>query len=324
MSNATVTFIGADNKVTTTMADERALYLKMFAGEVLTAFPEYTVFSDKQKVKTATNGKSQQFPLIGRMPAAEYHTPGQQILGQEAPLAERVITIDRLLISHLFIDNLDEKLAHFEARGEISRNMSRRLAQTYDNHVARNLVEAANTATGITGDSTLAGSKITDAEFGSATAATKLAAWVDGLFYCAELMDGKYINDGTRWCAMKPSNYYFLVRQAQSSGYSLIDKDIDGQGSISKGNIASLAGISLLSFPDLPTADYSAEDFHTTNCSNTVGIVWTKSAVGTVKAFDIGVETEYKVDRQGTLVVAKYAMGHGVLQPECAIQLETA
>ena len=63
MSNATVTFIGADNKATATMAEERELYLKMFAGEVLTAFPEFTVFSDKQKVKTATNGKTQQFPF---------------------------------------------------------------------------------------------------------------------------------------------------------------------------------------------------------------------------------------------------------------------
>ncbi len=324
MANATVTFIGADNKVTTDMAAERSLFLKMFAGEVLTAFPEFTIFVDKHKVKTATNGKSCQFPLIGRMPAAEYHIPGEQILGQEAPLAERVITIDRLLISHIFTDNLDEKLSHFEARGELSRNMSRRLAQTYDNHVGRNLILAATSATAITGDNTLAGSVVTDAEFASATAATKLAAWVDGLFYGAELFDGKYVNDGTRWCAMKPADYYFLVRQAQSSGYSLIDKDIDGQGSIATGRIAMLGGIKLESFPDLPATDYSGEDFHAVDCSNTVGIIWTRSAAGTTKAFDIGVETEYKVDRQGTLIVAKYAMGHGVLQPECAIQFKTS
>ncbi|TES90506.1 MAG: hypothetical protein E3J94_04910 [Desulfobacteraceae bacterium] len=104
----------------------------------------------------------------------------------------------------------------------------------------------------------------------------------------------------------------------------MIDKDIDGKGSISEGSIASIGGISLNSFPDMPTTDYSGEDFHNIDCSNTVAIIWTRSAVGTVKAFDIGVETEYKVDRQGTLVVAKYAMGHGVLQAECAIQAVTA
>jgi len=324
MTAATVTFIGADNKVVTTMADERALYLKMFAGEVLTAFPEYTIFVERHKVKGATNGKSAQFPLIGRMPPAEYHVPGEQILGQEAPLSERVISIDRLLISHLFVDNLDEKISHFEARSELSQNMSRRLAQTYDNHIGRNLIKAANTATAITGDSTLAGTVITDADLGSAVAQTKLTAWVDQLFTCAETFDDKWVNDGSKWCALKPTNYYFLIRNAMSSGYALIDKDIDGDGSISKGIIRGLAGIRLISFTGLPTADYTAEDFHAVDCLNTVGIVWTKSAVGTVKAFDIGVETEYKVDRQGTLIVAKYAMGHDVLQPECSIQMKTA
>jgi len=58
MSNATVTFIGANDGVTTDMAAERALYLKMFAGEVLTAFPEYTIFVDKHKVKSSNNGKT--------------------------------------------------------------------------------------------------------------------------------------------------------------------------------------------------------------------------------------------------------------------------
>lgn len=222
------------------------------------------------------------------------------------------------------MDALDEKLAHFEARGELSRNMSIRLAQTYDNHVARNLVEASNTATAIASDSTLAGTHITDAEFASVVPATKLAAWVDGLFYCREIMDGKWVNDGTIWAAMLPNMYYFLIQQAMASGYSLIDTRIDGAGSISKGKITELAGTQLISFPGLPVTDYTGEDFHAINCENTVGLVWTKSAVGTVKAFDIGVETEYQVSRQGTLVVAKYAMGHGVLQPECAIQLETA
>ena len=34
MSNAAVTWIGADNGVNSTEAEQRALYLKMFSGEV--------------------------------------------------------------------------------------------------------------------------------------------------------------------------------------------------------------------------------------------------------------------------------------------------
>lgn len=258
------------------------------------------------------------------MPAAEYHAPGTEILGQEAPLAERTITVDRLLISHLFVDNLDEKLAHFEARGELARNMSIRLSQTYDNHVARNILKAAGTATPIASDTTMGGLVITDADLISATVATKLDAWVENLFACRVNFDNKWVNDGEIYCGIKPATYYFLIRNAMTSGYSLIDSRIGGEGSISKGSMGDLAGIKLISFPGLPDANYTAEAFHKVDCRNTVGLVWTKGAAGTVKVFDIGVETEYQISRQGTLVVAKYAMGHDVLQAECAIQLRSS
>jgi hypothetical protein len=47
-------------------------------------------------------------------------------------------------------------------------------------------------------------------------------------------------------------------------------------------------------------------------------------AVGTVKLIDLAVETEYDMRRQGYLTLAKYAMGHGILRPECAVEIKTA
>jgi hypothetical protein len=41
-----------------------------------------------------------------------------------------------------------------------------------------------------------------------------------------------------------------------------------------------------------------------------------KSAVATVKLLDLGMEAAYDIRRQGTLMVAKYAVGHGSLRPE--------
>ena len=46
------------------------------------------------------------------------------------------------------------------------------------------------------------------------------------------------------------------------------------------------------------------------------------SAIGTVKLLDLATESDYKVELQGSLFVAKYAMGHGVLRPEAAFQIE--
>ena len=45
------------------------------------------------------------------------------------------------------------------------------------------------------------------------------------------------------------------------------------------------------------------------------------SAIGTVKLMDLAVESEYSMQKQATLMLAKYAMGHGVLRPEAAIKI---
>ena len=66
---------------------------------------------------------------------AEYHVPGQSILGNSdgaPPVAEKTITCDDLLISSAFVYELDETLAHYDLRGEISRKIGYALAEKYD------------------------------------------------------------------------------------------------------------------------------------------------------------------------------------------------
>jgi hypothetical protein len=46
-------------------------------------------------------------------------------------------------------------------------------------------------------------------------------------------------------------------------------------------------------------------------------------AVGTVKLMDLAMEAEYQTRFQGTLMVARYAVGHGILRPECAVEIVT-
>ncbi len=62
------------------------------------------------------------------------HTPGNSILGNSdgaPPVAEKTITCDELLISSAFVYELDETLAHFELRGEISKKIGYALAEKY-------------------------------------------------------------------------------------------------------------------------------------------------------------------------------------------------
>ena len=53
MANATPSRLGALNGG----SDKDALFLKVFSGEVLTAFEQQTVMMDKHHVRTIANGK---------------------------------------------------------------------------------------------------------------------------------------------------------------------------------------------------------------------------------------------------------------------------
>ena len=132
--------------------DKRALYLKLFSGEMFKGFQRNTIARDLVMKRTLTNGKSVQFIFTGRT-TAEYHTPGNSILGNTdgaPPVAEKTITIDDLLISSAFVYELDETLAHYELRGEISKKIGYALAQKYDRLIFRAIAKGARQASPIT------------------------------------------------------------------------------------------------------------------------------------------------------------------------------
>lgn len=106
MANATVSRLGQANL----SGDTDALFLKVFSGEVLTAFEEANVFdASKHMVRSIAHGKSASFPVTWKV-TSSYHTPGVEITGGQVRHGERVITIDGLLIAPVFIANIDEAM----------------------------------------------------------------------------------------------------------------------------------------------------------------------------------------------------------------------
>ena len=119
--------------------DARALYLKLFSGEMFKGFEYNAIARDLVMKRTLTGGRSMQFIYTGRT-TAEYHTPGQAILGNSngaPPVAEKTITVDDLLISSAFVYDLDETLSHYDLRSEISKKIGYALAQKYDRLIFR-------------------------------------------------------------------------------------------------------------------------------------------------------------------------------------------
>ena len=293
-----------------------ALFLKVWAGETLAAFLDANIFLDKHVVRTIASGKSAQFPNSWKG-GSQYHTPGAEIVGMAVAHNERVIAIDSLLIADRFLASIDEAMNHFDVRSLYTTDAGRALARQFDRNLAQVIVLAARTAANITGAN--GGTVITAT--GSKTSASTL---VDGIVSAAQVLDEKDVPSEDRFCALAPSQYYQIV----NSSTKALNRDYnrpEGNGSFASGDVFSIAGIKLVKSNHMPTTNVTTGPAaYQGNFTNTTAFVWQKMAVGTVKLMDLAVEGQYEIRRQGHLIVAKYAMGHGVLRPECSIEIANA
>lgn len=320
MTNVTASRLGVVNKATpANNAAASALFLKVFAGEVLTAFDEVNVMKDLHVSRSIASGKSASFPVTGKANAA-YHTVGTPLLGtQQIAHNEVVINIDDVLIADTFIANIDEAKLHWDVRAEYSRLLGMALAKEFDTRTMRVGLLGARSAATVTGGN--GGSALV-----SATSKTSGAALAAAIFDAAKAMDEKDVPENERVAIVAPAQYYNLVQET-----SVINRDWGGAGVYAEGTVLKVAGIQIVKSNNLPTTNVAAvsgeNNTYSGNFSTTAALVMQKSAIGTVKLMDLAVERtsgDFEVMYQGTLMAAKYAMGHGILRPECAVEIKTA
>jgi len=254
---------GADNATrsgsTFTTTERRALFLKLFSGEMFKGFQRNTIARDLVTKRTLKNGKSLQFIYTGRT-TSEYHTPGQSILGNSdnaPPVAEKTITVDDLLISSAFVYELDETLSHYDLRGEISKKIGYALAENYDRKIFRAITKAARKASPITktGYVEPGGTQI---QVGSATNSGAEAYDPDKLvtaFYdAAAALDEKGVSTEGRVAVLNPRQYYALIKGLDGSGIGayLVNRDEQGDALQSGKGVFEIAGIKIFKSMNIP------------------------------------------------------------------------
>jgi hypothetical protein len=335
--------------------DVNALFLKKFAGEILTTFEENNIFKSLHTVRTIENGKSAQFPVTG-IASASYYTPGQSIADagnsylSDIKKNEKVITIDDVLLASTFLSNIDDVKNHYDIRSVYASELGKALALRFDSALAKVFIAAARETTpNVTGgklggildvSANAMGTGADSADDSDDTDPTG-AELVAALFTAAQKLDENDVPSDGRFAVLRPQEYYKLITGGSGSlviNTSAVNKDVGGLGSIASGNIPQVAGITIYKSNHLPSTDLSggagvdaggSNDVfgaggvgYDGDFTNSLGIVAHPAAVGTVKLLDLATESEYQIERQGTLFVAKYAMGHGILRPECAIELQ--
>tara|TARA_R100001082_G_scaffold75557_2_gene43766 strand:+ start:1 stop:1080 length:1080 start_codon:yes stop_codon:yes gene_type:complete len=241
----------------------------MFKG-----FQHNTIARDLVTRRTLKNGRSLQFIYTGRT-KSEFHIPGQSILGNNEsspPVAEKTITVDDLLISSAFVYELDETLAHYDLRGEISRKIGYALAENYDRRIFRAITKAARQPSPVTMSNFVepGGSVI---KVGTGASTNKADAYDAGklitAFYdAAATLDEKGISQDGRVAVINPRQYYSLIQNAKD-GAGLINRDATGAALQSGQGVIEIAGIKIFKSMNIPfLGKYGTDPAQNTSKSN--------------------------------------------------------
>ena len=355
---AQLTVPGSDNFG----ADRRALYLKLFSGEMFKGFQNNTIARDLIMKRTLKNGKSLQFIFTGRT-KSEFHTPGNSILGDTngaPPVAEKTITCDDLLISSAFVYELDEVLAHYDLRSEISRKIGYALAEKYDRLAFRAITRGARKASPITATNYVepGGTQIrvgTTANDSDAYAAANL---VSAFYDAAAALDEKGVSSDGRVAVLNPRQYYELIQAVGTNG--LVNRDVQGTALQSGNGIIEIAGIKIYKSMNIPflgkygtayggttgvtapgnTGDFVGEALENASDASTginndygtaaevgstsCGLIFQKEAAGMVEAIGPQVQVtsgDASIIYQGDVIVGRLAMGADYLNPAAAVEL---
>ena len=251
--------------------DARALYLKLFSGEMFKGFQHNAIARDLVMRRTLTNGKSLQFIYTGHT-KAEFHTPGNSILGDSngaPPVAEKTITVDDLLISSAFLYDLDETLSHYDMRSEISRKIGYALAQKYDRLIFRALTRGARAASPITKTNYVepGGTQIRVGSSGTAASdAYDSGKLVTAFYDAAAALDEKGVSQDGRVGVLNPRQYYALIQEVGSNG--LVNRDEQGSALQGGNGVVEIAGIKIFKSMNIPFFSQYGTKFGTGSATN--------------------------------------------------------
>ncbi|WP_343698851.1 hypothetical protein [Caulobacter sp.] len=295
------------------------LYLDLFGGEVATAFETTTIMRDKHMVKTLEKGKQFRFPATWRTTVA-YHTPGTDILGNQIPHTEIVVSPDDKLISSVFVADIDEIMSHYDFRSPYTAELGQALARFYDTNVMRTIIRAARSGALFTGDT--GGTVLTNAAYG-----TDASVLINGLSAGKEQMDLKDVPIETQpvYAVLATSLWYLLARSDKN-----LNRDVNGgTASIRDMALTTIDGIQILKSNITPfgkndTANADIPAKYRANFGTTVGAMWTPYAAATAEVQGLSSQVVDQPDKQGTLMLSRLMVGTDPLRSKCAVELKTS
>lgn len=315
-------------------SDKLANFLKVFAGEVLTAFERQAKTLSKVMVRTITSGKSASFPVMGRT-TARYLKQGESLDTNRKDIkhGEKIIPIDGLLATDVLIYDIEDAMNHYDVRAEYSTQMGEALALAADTANYAEMAKLVNSRATDKDENIeglgrsplikITGDKSNPAVYG--------AQVIQALTYARAAFTKNYVPTSDRTFYTDPDTYSAILAalMPNAANYAaLINPET--------GAIRNVMGFEVIETPhmsgkfvDVPTdtfdgvghvfpvsGDSTTSGKMTIGVNNAVGLFVHRSAVATLKLRDMALERARRPEYQADQIIARYAMGHGGLRPE--------
>jgi hypothetical protein len=339
--------VNAANGAATTRATETALFQKLYLTEVIAAFNARNIMSGIVQSRSITNGKSATFPAAWKT-TAQYHILGTDLAGTNSVQATEItIPVDRVLESDILIGEIDELMSYYDVRGLYSMEQGNALAIAYDKHLlALGLKAARQTLDRFSGLGSptvpWAGSARQSSVVSSDQGESLIMAIYDGL---QTMITNDVPTDPQDVTAIfKPAQYFKLITDSDGTGTIAANSDYGGNGGIGSGRIQTVGGVPIVMTNHLPQVSTlhaatpvianerppaasgelvagTPENNYQADFTATRGLILHRTCLATVKLMDLTLESEYLIQKQGTLMVSKMAVGHGIVREEAAHEI---
>ena len=321
--------VGKNDGKGLSLEDKFGMFLKVFSGEVLTAFTRTTVTNTRHTIRSIQHGKSASFPVLGRTTARYLESGASLDEGREKIKGtEKVIVVDGLLVSDVMISDIEDAMNHFDVKSEYSKQLGEALAIAYDGAVLAEIAAGCNIATlnneNIEGLGKPVVLKVPNTQKGSYLNDPEI--WGKGILkmlaQAQAKLNAQYVPQGERYFYCKPEVYAAISAALLPTG-----SNFAAISNPQSGTLTNIFGFEIIQVPHLTVGGVGgkhqwvsvangAEGPQQVGKDNVIGLFHHRSAVGTVKLKDMSIERGRRIEYQSDIIVGKQSMGHGLLRPE--------
>ena len=297
--------------------DQRELFAKKFSTDVLKYFMDTNVAKELVTNRSISSGKSESFPIVGNAVAVSHANDSLDLAIQNIKSTEREIVIGDLTVSHAYITDIDKAMVQYDAQSAQSESIGRALAKKVDQDVILEIIRAGTIVNTAAADAATPALRAFDDDIFTAEISAPLndGAAVYNACVLAVTEESEKDTVGESVFLMRPAQYFMLLNNPASTGLTWVNDEY-----AQSGKVPMMLGKRVIKSPHFPSLSGLTGEMV---LGDVGAVLFSKEAVGCLELMSVSTRVDYIPEKIASLVLGKMAVGYGILNHGCAINIKS-